>query len=375
MNVLVLATKYFGVGGAEAYTRMFAEAVAAGANRVDVLSLLNGESPNRSCPGRYLGDQGPLSTPLSQARFVGQAVRHAPGYDLVACGHVALGPVAHILLRLYKKPYLIIGHGIDVWDNLGPRRQRALRRAARVVTVSRFTARQVVSFHGVAEANVSVVHPAVDPALLREAETAGAPSPGRGDVTLLTVARLSAKERYKGCDAVISALPFVSSETRSVRYIVAGDGDDLPRLRALAVAKGVSDAVSFPGSIPRSGLPSLYRECDVFVMPSIAERRPDGWTGEGFGIVYIEAAAFGRPVVAGDGGGAPEAVQDGVTGYVVDGRDLPAVAATLGRLVKDSLLRERMGAAGRQWVHDHFTFERFRREAAVAVETAAKAAT
>ena len=373
MNVLVLATKYFGVGGAEAFTRMFAEAVAAAGNRVDVLSLLSGEAPDRSCPGRYLGDQGPRSTPLSQAQFVGQAVRHAPGYDLAVCGHVALGPVAHILLRLFKKPYLIIGHGIDVWNDLGPRREGALRRAARVVAVSRFTARQVVSLHGVAEAKVSVVHPAVDPALLREAETAGAPSRSGDDVTLLTVARLSAKERYKGCDAVISALPMVSAETRAVRYIIAGDGDDLPRLRALAAERGVSAAVSFAGFVPR--LSPLYRKCDVFVMPSIAERRPDGWVGEGFGIAYIEAAAFGRPVVAGDGGGAPEAVQDGVTGYVVDGRDVSAVAATLGRLVKDAALRERMGAAGRRWVHDHFTFERFLRDAAAAVETAANTAT
>ncbi|HKX16680.1 MAG TPA: glycosyltransferase family 4 protein [bacterium] len=375
MNVLVLATKYFGLGGGEAYTRMFAEAVAADGHRVDVLSLLHGEVTDRPSPGRYLGHQGRRSTPLSQAQFVGQAVRHAPGYDLIVCSHVALGPVAHILRRLYKKPYLIIGHGIEVWNDLGPRRQGALRRAAQVVTVSRFTARQVVSVHGVPEAKVSVVYPAVDPALLREAETADAPFRGRSDVTLLTIARLSAQERYKGCDAVISALPIVLSEAKAVRYIVAGDGDDLPRLRALALEAGVSAAVSFPGSIPRRGLPSLYRECDVFVMPSIAERRPGGWTGEGFGIVYIEAAAFGRPVVGGDGGGAPEAVQDGVTGYVVDGRDVRAVAATLGRLVKDSALREGMGAAGRRWVRDHFTFERFRRDAAAAVETASNAAT
>ncbi len=368
MNVLVLATKYFGLGGAEAYTRMFAEAVAANGGSVDVLSLLDGEASDRSSPGRYLGDQGNRSTPWSQAQFVAQAVRRAPGHDLIVCSHVALGPVGHILHRLYRVPYLVIGYGIEVWGHLGPRRQAALRRAARVVALSHFTARQIASVHRVPETTLRVIHPAVDPLLLREARAEGRPARARDAVTLLTVARLAAQERYKGCDAVISALPAVRSESGRVRYVVAGDGDDLPRLRALADERGVAQAVTFAGSVQRAGLPALYRDCDIFVMPSIAERRPEGWTGEGFGIVYIEASAFGLPVIAGNGGGAPEAVQDGVTGSVVDGRDVGAVAAALVRLIKDPALRERMGAAGRRWVEEQFTFERFRRDVAAAVE-------
>lgn len=370
MSVLVLATKYFGLGGAEAYTRMFAEAIAANGDSVDVLSLRDGEASDRSTPGRYLGDQGSRSTPWSQAQFVAQAVRYAPRHDLIVCSHVALGPVGHILHRLYRVPYLIIGYGIDVWGDLGPRRQAALRRAARVVALSHFTARQIASVHGVPEATLRVIHPAVDPLLLREARADGRPSRAPDAVTLLTVARLAAQERYKGCDAVISALPEVLSETGHVRYVVAGDGDDLPRLRALADERGVALAVTFAGEAQRASLPALYRDCDIFVMPSVAERRPNGWTGEGFGIVYIEAAAFGLPVIAGNGGGAPEAVRDGVTGYVVDGRDIGAVAAALVRLINDRGLRERMGAAGRRWVEEHFTFERFRGEVAAVVGAA-----
>ena len=359
MNVLVLATKYFGLGGAEAYTRMFAEAAAANGNHVDELSLLDGEAVDRTHPGRYLGDQGRRSTPLSQARFVAQAVRHARSRDLVVCSHVALGPIGHTLLRLYRVPYVVIGYGIDVWGPLGPRRQTALRRAARVVALSRFTARQIESVHGVAASRLAVVHPAVDPVLLRAASAAVPRRPHDGDVTLLSVARLSARERYKGVDTVIAALPSILAEPGGVRYVVAGDGDDLPRLRALAEERGVAEAVDFVGAVQRAGLPALYGAGDIFVMPSVAERRDGGWTGEGFGIVYIEASAFELPVVAGNGGGAPEAVQDGVTGYVVDGRDAGAVAATLVRLIKDPVLRARMGAAGRAWVDEGFTFDRF----------------
>jgi phosphatidylinositol alpha-1,6-mannosyltransferase len=190
----------------------------------------------------------------------------------------------------------------------------------------------------------------------------------------LTVARLAARERYKGCDTVISALPAVLSEAGPVRYVIAGDGDDLPRLRALAGEQEVATAVTFARRVQGTRLPALYRDGDIFVMPSVAERRADGWTGEGFGIVYIEAAWFGLPVIAGDGGGAPEAVQDGVTGYVVDGRDTGAVAAALIRLIKDRPLRERMGAAGRQWVAEQFTFERFVKDADAVVEAAVRAA-
>jgi phosphatidylinositol alpha-1,6-mannosyltransferase len=350
--------------------RMFADALAANGGAVDALSLLSGETANRSGPGRYLGDQGARSTPWSQARFVGQAIRHAPGHDLVVCGHVAIAPVAHALFRLYHLPYIVIGHGIDVWGELGPRRRAALQRAGCVVAVSHFTAHKVASVHGVPEARLRVVHPAVDPALLREALAASGQSGPRGAVTLLTVARLSARERYKGCDAVIAALAAVRADAGCVRYVIAGEGDDLARLRALAETQGVAAAVTFVGRVQRAVLPALYRDCDIFVMPSVAERRPDGWTGEGFGIVYIEAAAFGRPVIAGDSGGAPEAVRDGVTGYVVDGRDVDALAATLVPLVKDPALRDRMGAAGRRWVEDRFTFERFRRDVTAAVETA-----
>jgi glycosyltransferase involved in cell wall biosynthesis len=368
-RALILATKYFGLGGAEAVTRMFAEAIAASGGSVDVLSLLDGESPDRSCPGRYLGDQGKRSTRLSHAQFVGQAVRHGLSYDLIVCSHVALAPVAHILFRLRRRPYIVIAHGIEVWGPLGPRRQAALRQAARIVAVSRFTAQKIASVHGVEETRISVVNPAVDPSLLSAARD-DPPPPAREPVTLLTLARLSAQERYKGVDTVISTLPAVAREAGPIRYVVAGEGDDLPRLRALAEQRGVAASVTFAGRVAREELPGLFRDSDIFVMPSVAEQRPDGWAGEGFGIVYIEAAAFGLPVIAGSGGGAPEAVRDRITGYVVDGRDISAVTMAIVRLAADHQLRLRLGAAGRHWAEEHFTFDRYRRDIAAAVAAA-----
>jgi phosphatidylinositol alpha-1,6-mannosyltransferase len=189
-------------------------------------------------------------------------------------------------------------------------------------------------------------------------------------MTLLTLGRLSAQERYKGVDTVISALPAALREAGPLHYVVAGEGDDVPRLRALAEERGVAARVTFAGRVKREELPALYRESDIYVMPSVAEQRPGGWAGEGFGIVYIEAAAFGLPVIAGSGGGAPETVRDRITGYVVDGRDVSAVARAIARLAADHELRLRFGAAGRQWVQEYFTFDRYRQDVAAAVGAA-----
>jgi phosphatidyl-myo-inositol dimannoside synthase len=302
-------------------------------------------------------------------------VRHGLRYDLIVCGHVALAPVAHTLFRLRRRPYLVIGYGIDVWGELGPRRRAALQRAARIVALSRFTARQVAAVHGVPDARIGVIHPAVDPVLLDAARAETTPTGPRDPVILLTVARLSALEQYKGCDTVISVLPSIISEVKAhggptVEYVVAGDGDDLPRLRALADRHRVAASVSFVGQAQRSDLPMLYRDSDIYVMPSVTEQRANGWAGEGFGITYIEAAAFGRPVITGSGGGAPEAVRDRATGYVVDGRNPTALMVTIARLASDYELRVRLGRAGRQWVEQYFTFERFVKDVGAAADTA-----
>jgi phosphatidyl-myo-inositol dimannoside synthase len=110
----------------------------------------------------------------------------------------------------------------------------------------------------------------------------------------------------------------------------------------------VSDAVVFTDGVPHADLPAHYAAGDVFAMPCRTRRA--GLDVEGLGIVFLEASASGLPVVVGDSGGAPDAVQDGRTGFLVDGRDVGAVADRLIQLLTDDALRARMGAAGRDWV-------------------------
>jgi phosphatidyl-myo-inositol dimannoside synthase len=341
---------------------------------VDVLSVLAGETGDQPSPGLFYIDMGRRTAPWTGLRLLAEAVRRGRRYDLTLCVHIATSPIAALLRAAYGIPYVVIGHGIEVWDILRWTRRTALRRASRVIAVSRFTAGVLIGRQRVKPGCVQVVHPCVDPGLMAlagpEPDTVGeGPTTGR-PVALLTVARLSSEERYKGCDTVIRMLPSIARQAGPVRYCIVGGGEDRPRLESLAKHHGVAEIVTFAGPAGPRDLAAHYQACDIFVMPSVLEHRANGWTGEGFGIVYIEAAAFGLPVVAGCGGGAPEAIQDGVSGVVVEGAAPDAVTAALVRLARDPDLRKRMGAAGRQWVQDHFMFPRFRGEIADVVAAA-----
>jgi glycosyltransferase involved in cell wall biosynthesis len=141
----------------------------------------------------------------------------------------------------------------------------------------------------------------------------------------LTVGRLSAEERYKGQDRVIGVLADLERSAGPVHYIVAGSGDDRPRLEELARASGVSRLITFAGFVPDEEIQDHYRLADVFVMPS---------TGEGFGIVFLEAMACGCPVIAGNRDGSVDALAHGELGRLVDPHSseelLQALVETLG---------------------------------------------
>jgi glycosyltransferase involved in cell wall biosynthesis len=126
---------------------------------------------------------------------------------------------------------------------------------------------------------------------------------------LMSVSRLASSERYKGNDRVIRALPSVLTRYPDALYLVVGDGDDRPRLEALAAELGVTEKVRFVGLVSSEELPDYFRVADVFVMPS---------RGEGFGIVFLEAMACGIPVIGGNKDGSLDPLADGVLGFAAD---------------------------------------------------------
>jgi phosphatidylinositol alpha-1,6-mannosyltransferase len=146
---------------------------------------------------------------------------------------------------------------------------------------------------------------------------------------------------------LVRALPMIRRTVPDAVLLLVGGGPDRDRLSELATATGVAEHVIFTGSVPMAELAAHYAAGDVYAMPSRTRGR--GLDVEAFGLVYLEASATGLPVVAGRSGGAPETVRDGVTGYVVDGRQVDELADVLAGLLADPERAAKLGQAGRQW--------------------------
>lgn len=227
-----------------------------------------------------------------------------------------------------------------------------LRHADGLFPVSRYTASLLESL-GAPPKRIQIVHNGTDPALFHPADVAPlrAQLGLNGQKVLLTVGRLVGR---KGVDTVLHALPEVAQAVPGVTYLVAGDGPDRPRLEALARRLGVGESVRFVGSLEDvRALRDHYNACDVFVMPA-REAPPDV---EGFGIVFLEAGACGKPVVGARAGGVPDAIRHGDTGLLVAPDDVPALTDSLTRLLHDDAEATRLGDRGRQRVVEEATWD------------------
>jgi phosphatidylinositol alpha-1,6-mannosyltransferase len=170
--------------------------------------------------------------------------------------------------------------------------------------------------------------------------------------TVVCVSRLVPR---KGQDTLIRALPLIRRRVPGAALLVVGGGPDAGRLRRLADRAGLGAGVLFTGQVPWADLPAHFAAGDVFAMPCRTRRA--GLDVEGLGLVYLEASASGLPVVAGRSGGAPDAVQEGETGYVVDGRAVPAVADRIAALLADRDAARAMGEKGRAWVEREWRWD------------------
>ncbi|HUO37654.1 MAG TPA: glycosyltransferase family 4 protein [Mycobacterium sp.] len=250
-------------------------------------------------------------------------------------------------------------HGHEVGWSMLPVARSALRRIGEdtdVVTfISRYTRRRVASAFG-PHAALEYLPPGVDTQQFRPDGAARARLRARyglGERPLVVcVSRLVPR---KGQDMLIRALPGIRAEVDGAALAIVGSGPYLPALHRLAQREGVAGHVVFTGSVPWSELAAHHAMADVFAMP--CRTRGAGLDVEGLGIVFLEASASGVPVVAGRSGGAPEAVRDGDTGYVVNGRSVGEIGAAITRLLRDPDLSARMGAAGRRWVGEAWCWQ------------------
>lgn len=350
--ILTLQTTTFGFhGGIPAYNRIVCRAL----NSISKKSIVLVAMDDSGISGAHAVDLPNLTlSGFGGKRFAFaieaiKTVLREPVTVLLA-GHVNYAPLC-LLMKLLR-PRIKFGvfiYGCEVWETLSYLRRRALKSADFIVSISEYTKRRAVEANDLEPQCVSVLPNALewdgtDTELVLEGYSAPKTT------ELLSVGRLDGSERQKGFDDVIRALPIVASKVPGVRYKVVGTGTDLERHKELATSMGMSDRVDFLGALSTQSLHSCYQHCDVFVMPSAQE---------GFGFVYLEAMQYRKPVVAALCGGAPEVVEDGVTGRLVEYGNPTQLAETITELCSDSDLRLKLGRAGHQRLQEKFTFPRF----------------
>jgi phosphatidylinositol alpha-1,6-mannosyltransferase len=171
---------------------------------------------------------------------------------------------------------------------------------------------------------------------------------------------MAAAERYKGHDVVLRAMAAVVAKIPNLTYVVAGGGDDRARFEALTDKLGLREHVVFTGEVSDSVLAALYQRSEAFVLPArtvLDDRNPQG---EGFGIVFLEAMAFGKPVIGPRFGAPAELIRQGENGLLVDPEDPASVAEALLNLLTHPDAAREMGKAGSDWVRRNHAYESFR---------------
>lgn len=329
MKVHVWAPAFTGFGGGiTAFSRELANALRELGHELRLIGKLDTPGMWQGLPLRGAGGS---FTPLRTARFAVEALVScaAHGPDHLISTHVNFGPAAHWARLAFGTPYTVVAHGIDVHARLSRVQRAALRASCQILAVSQWTRQRLLDLGDIDPAHIAVLPNTVDeqrfsidaaPEYLARRYALKA-----SEKVVLTVARLERGEGYKGYDRVVRALPVVRAACGDVRFIVVGKGDDRARIEDLARSQGVGEAVTFAGFVSEEELADHYRLADVFAMPS---------TGEGFGIVFLEAMACGTPVLAGNRDGSVDALAGGRLGRLVDPTEVDAIACGLISLLR-----------------------------------------
>jgi phosphatidylinositol alpha-1,6-mannosyltransferase len=290
-----------------------------------------------------------------KARFATTAMRAARRRpELVLAAHPNLAPIVRGMQVIAPRMKSIVcTHGIEVWEPLPSLRRNSLRRVSLVLSPSRATADSLTNVQGVPPMQVRVLPWGLDPDF--ETKVAGAASAKLPDGfpagrVVLTVGRWLTTERYKGMDTLIMALPRLLLRWPDLQLVLAGSGDDREWLEAIARESGVRRHAHFLTDLSYGELAACYAAAEVFALPS---------RGEGFGFVYLEAMARGKPVIGGAHGGAPEVIADGETGYLVQHGDPVQLATSIDALLAHPDVAKQMGSRGRERVEREFRFHVF----------------
>ncbi|WP_294399102.1 glycosyltransferase family 4 protein [Prosthecobacter sp.] len=316
-----------GTGGIQAFSRIYVQALAEAFAHLEIRVFVKNDLPP---PGDLLRLKGvtfysmahyPKWTRALLMVVVGLAVGVRERPRCVITTHLHFQPAVRMLNWLCGIPVMSVLHGIEAWSLPSGLRIWAMRAADHLMAVSHHTRKVVIDSYGLNPDKISVVPNTFD----ADRFTIG-PKPEHllaryglkpGQPVVMTVSRLVVSERYKGHRQILQALESIRNLYPDLRYLVVGTGDDMLRLQEITKASNLEECVIFAGHIPAEELPDHYKLCDVFAMPS---------SKEGFGIVFLEAMASGKPVVAGNLDGSVDALDQGRLGMLVDPHDPVKIA-------------------------------------------------
>ncbi len=258
--------------------------------------------------------QGKLETLVFIKLLLTKAWAQKP--QLIITTHVHFAVMGMLLKHLWGIPYWVVAHGVEVWDLKSPLTIKALQNADQILAVSEYTRQRLIKEQNIPSHQVKILYNTFNSSHFkiasRNLNLLHKHNIKPNAKILLTVARLFASEQYKGYDSMLHTLPQLREKIPDIHYILVGKGSDLERLQRLVHDLNLDDCVTFAGFIPDAELIDYYNLCDLFVMPS---------KREGFGIVYLEAMACGKPALGGNQDGALDALGYGELGILVNPDD------------------------------------------------------
>ncbi|MBD2529522.1 glycosyltransferase family 4 protein [Nostoc flagelliforme FACHB-838] len=276
----------------------------------------------------YFGDLPRLlQTILFATKIIILAILQRP--TIVISTHVNYATACYVLKLLTGIPYWVVAHGLEVWEIENKATTLALQKADKIISVSNYTRQRLLEYKNIDSEKVVLLPNTFDanqfkinpkPLYLLKRYNLTDEQP-----VILTVTRMGRMAKYKGYDQILHALLKVRLHIPNVHFILAGKGDDLPRINALVTRLNLQDCVTIAGFVPDEELCAYYNLCDVFALPS---------KGEGFGIVYLEALACGKPVLAGNQDGSIDPLAEGKLGCLVNPDNVEEIANNLIQILQ-----------------------------------------
>lgn len=261
-------------------------------------------------------------------RMFFQTLKSKP--DVIFCSHISLSPLCLVLKAWFNVDYIVFTHGIEVWNLKSKIKIKSLKRAKFVITVSTYTEKKLVQQIPELD-NIFILPNTIDgnrfypkekSQLLIEKYNL------KNKKVIFTLAVLSRIEEYKGYDKVIESLPRILKQVPEAVYILGGTGRALKGIKEMITSLDLEDKIILPGFISNEELVDYYNLCDVFIIPG---------KREGFGIVFLEALACGKPVIAGNQDGSVDALQNGKVGTLINPDSIDEIANSLVAVLKGNI--------------------------------------